>query len=103
MVSKSKKYYDSNPKAKAKKKKYDSKEQKKRAKNPRLKVKSDKTGKDIQYKSDLKNKERDAKKKGINTSEMDYDHTTKKHIPKSKNRGNKKSIVFSNSKKSRKK
>ena len=72
--SKTQQYYDSNPKAKAKKKEYDteyhSSEERKK------------------YRAFLNKKRRDAGRYGSN-DDMDYDHTERKFIAKSKNRSKK--------------
>ena len=75
MASRSKKYYDKNPKSKKRKLEYDSEYQdndKRRA-----------------YKRELERKRRKAAKRGMKIEGLDYDHATRKFIPKSLNRAKK--------------
>ena len=75
MASRSKQYYDKNPKAKKKKLKYDSEYQdndKRRA-----------------YKRELERKRRKAAKRGMKIEGLDYDHATRRFIPQSLNRAKK--------------
>lgn len=75
MASRSKKYYDKNPKSKKRKLEYDSEYQdndKRRA-----------------YKRELERKRRKAAKKGMKIEGLDYDHATRKFIPQSLNRAKK--------------
>lgn len=72
--SKSKAYYDRNPKAKAKKKAYD--------------TEYHSTEERKEYRAFLNKKRRDAGRYG-NGDGMDYDHTERKFIAKSKNRAKK--------------
>jgi|DEB0MinimDraft_10_1074344.scaffolds.fasta_scaffold371943_1 hypothetical protein len=66
-------YYDSNPKAKKRKADYDKKYNAK----PENKKK----------RRELEKIRKKSKKRGVNTSKMDYDHATGRHVPKSVNRG----------------
>lgn len=75
MASRSKQYYDKNPKSKKRKLEYDSEYQdndKRRA-----------------YKRELERKRRKAAKKGMKIEGLDYDHATRKFIPQSLNRAKK--------------
>jgi len=75
MASRSKKYYDKNPKSKKKKLEYDSEYQdndKRRA-----------------YKRELERKRRKAAKRGMKIEGLDYDHATRRFIPQSLNRAKK--------------
>ena len=75
MASRSKKYYDKNPKSKKRKLEYDSEYQdndKRRA-----------------YKRELERKRRKAAKRGMKIEGLDYDHATRKFIPQSLNRAKK--------------
>jgi hypothetical protein len=75
MASRSKQYYDKNPKSKKRKLEYDSEYQdndKRRA-----------------YKRELERKRRKAAKRGMKIDGLDYDHATKKFIPQSLNRAKK--------------
>ena len=95
-MSKTSEYYKSHPKARLKRLKA---QKKINVSKRKFKIKSHKTGKMIQYGSDLKNRQREAKKNGKDTSKTDYDHTTKKRITKGKNRANKKKFMFKSKKK----
>jgi hypothetical protein len=75
MASRSKKFYDKNPKSKKRKLEYDSEYQdndKRRA-----------------YKRELERKRRKAAKRGMKIEGLDYDHATRKFIPQSLNRAKK--------------
>ena len=75
MASKSKQYYDKNPKSKKRKLEYDSEYQdndKRRA-----------------YKRELERKRRKAAKRGMKIEGLDYDHATRRFIPQSLNRAKK--------------
>jgi len=75
MASRSKQYYDKNPKSKKRKLEYDSEYQdndKRRA-----------------YKRELERKRRKAAKRGMKIEGLDYDHATRKFIPQSLNRAKK--------------
>jgi len=75
MASRSKQHYDKNPKSKKRKLEYDSEYQdndKRRA-----------------YKRELERKRRKAAKRGMKIEGLDYDHATRKFIPKSLNRAKK--------------
>tara|TARA_R100001460_G_scaffold61706_1_gene101848 strand:+ start:146 stop:373 length:228 start_codon:yes stop_codon:yes gene_type:complete len=75
MASRSKKYYDKNPKSKKRKLEYDSEYQdndKRRA-----------------YKRELERKRRKAAKRGMKIEGLDYDHATRRFIPQSLNRAKK--------------
>jgi hypothetical protein len=100
MASRTTEYYRKNPKARAKKNAYNKKRNKRVSK--KFRVKSHLTGKMIRPNSDNQNRLRSARKKGQDTSKTDYDHSTKKRICKSKNRGNKKHFVFRLKKKRKK-
>ena len=75
MASRSKKYYDKNPKSKKRKLKYDSKYQD----NDERRA----------YKRELSRKRRKAAKRGMKIEGKDYDHATRRFIPKSLNRAKK--------------
>lgn len=75
MASRSKKYYDKNPKSKKRKLKYDSKYQD----NDERRA----------YKRELSRKRRKAAKRGMKIEGMDYDHATRRFIPQSLNRAKK--------------
>ena len=75
MASRSKKFYDKNPKSKKRKLEYDSKYQD----NDERRA----------YKRELSRKRRKAAKRGMKIEGMDYDHATRKFIPKSLNRAKK--------------
>lgn len=75
MASRSKQYYDRNPKAKKKKLKYDSEYQD----NDERRA----------YQRELKRKRYRAAKRGMKIDGLDYDHTTRKFIPQSLNRAKK--------------
>ena len=75
MASRSKQYYDKNPKAKKKKLKYDSEYQD----NDERRA----------YQRELKRKRYRAAKRGMKIDGMDYDHATRKFIPQSLNRAKK--------------
>tara|TARA_R100001510_G_C7641280_1_gene198893 strand:- start:28 stop:264 length:237 start_codon:yes stop_codon:yes gene_type:complete len=68
-------YYDKNPRAKRKKKKYDSEYQK--------------GGEVKKYQRELKQIRRDAKKKGKKIEGLDFDHDEMRFIPQSINRAKK--------------
>lgn len=75
MASRSKQYYDNNPKSKKRKLEYDSEYQdndKRRA-----------------YKRELERKRRKAAKRGMKIEGLDYDHATRRFIPQSLNRAKK--------------
>jgi hypothetical protein len=75
MASRSKQYYDKNPKSKKRKLEYDSEYQdndKRRA-----------------YKRELERKRRKAAKRGMKIEGLDYDHATRRFIPQSLNRAKK--------------
>jgi hypothetical protein len=75
MASRSKKFYDKNPKSKKRKLEYDSEYQdndKRRA-----------------YKRELERKRRKAAKRGMKIEGLDYDHATRRFIPQSLNRAKK--------------
>jgi hypothetical protein len=75
MASRSKQYYDKNPKSKKRKMEYDSKYQD----NDERRA----------YKRELERKRRRAAKRGMKIEGMDYDHATRKFIPQSLNRAKK--------------
>lgn len=75
MASRSKQYYDKNPKSKKRKLEYDSKYQD----NDERRA----------YKRELERKRRRAAKRGMKIDGMDYDHATRKFIPQSLNRAKK--------------
>lgn len=75
MASRSKQYYDKNPKAKKKKLKYDSEYQD----NDERRA----------YQRELKRKRYKAAKRGMKIDGLDYDHATRKFIPQSLNRAKK--------------
>jgi len=75
MASRSKKFYDKNPKSKKRKLEYDSKYQD----NDERRA----------YKRELSRKRRKAAKRGMKIEGMDYDHATRKFIPQSLNRAKK--------------
>jgi len=75
MASRSKKYYDKNPKSKKRKLEYDSKYQD----NDERRA----------YKRELERKRRRAAKRGMKIEGMDYDHATRRFIPQSLNRAKK--------------
>jgi len=75
MASRSKQYYDKNPKAKKKKLKYDSEYQD----NDERRA----------YQRELKRKRYRAAKRGMKIDGLDYDHATRKFIPQSLNRAKK--------------
>lgn len=75
MASRSKKYYDKNPKSKKRKLKYDSKYQD----NDERRA----------YKRELERKRRRAAKRGMKIEGKDYDHATRRFIPQSLNRAKK--------------
>jgi len=75
MASRSKQYYDKNPKSKKRKLKYDSKYQD----NDERRA----------YKRELSRKRRKAAKRGMKIEGMDYDHATRRFIPQSLNRAKK--------------
>lgn len=75
MASRSKQYYDKNPKSKKRKLKYDSKYQD----NDERRA----------YKRELERKRRRAAKRGMKIEGMDYDHATRRFIPQSLNRAKK--------------
>jgi hypothetical protein len=83
MASKTSEFYKKNPESRKKRNEDQARINKEKRKDKR---KSHKTGKMIQYASDLKNREREAKKNGQDTSKTDYDHDDKKRIPKRENR-----------------
>ena len=74
VIMKSKRYYDANPKAKAKKKVYDTEYQSSEERK--------------KYRAELNRLRRKAGRYG-NGDGMDYDHTEKRFIPASKNRAKK--------------
>lgn len=75
MASRSKQYYDKNPKSKKRKLEYDSKYQD----NDERRA----------YKRELERKRRRAAKRGMKIEGMDYDHATRRFIPQSLNRAKK--------------
>lgn len=75
MASRSKQYYDKNPKSKKRKLKYDSKYQD----NDERRA----------YKRELERKRRKAAKRGMKIDGLDYDHATRRFIPQSLNRAKK--------------
>lgn len=75
MASRSKQYYDKNPKSKKRKLKYDSKYQD----NDERRA----------YKRELERKRRRAAKRGMKIDGLDYDHATRRFIPQSLNRAKK--------------
>ena len=75
MASRSKKFYDKNPKSKKRKLEYDSKYQD----NDERRA----------YKRELSRKRRKAAKRGMKIEGMDYDHATRRFIPQSLNRAKK--------------
>ncbi len=75
MASRSKQYYDKNPKSKKRKLEYDSKYQD----NDERRA----------YKRELERKRRRAAKRGMKIEGLDYDHATRKFIPQSLNRAKK--------------
>lgn len=75
MASRSKQYYDKNPKSKKRKMEYDSKYQD----NDERRA----------YKRELERKRRRAAKRGMKIDGLDYDHATRKFIPQSLNRAKK--------------
>lgn len=75
MASRSKQYYDKNPKSKKRKLEYDSQYQD----NDQRRA----------YKRELSRKRRKAAKRGMKIEGMDYDHTERKFIPQSLNRAKK--------------
>jgi len=75
MASRSKQYYDKNPKAKKKKLKYDSEYQD----NDERRA----------YQRELKRKRYRAAKRGMKIEGLDYDHATRRFIPQSLNRAKK--------------
>jgi len=75
MASRSKQYYDKNPKAKKKKLKYDSEYQDNSERRA--------------YQRELKRKRYRAAKRGMKIDGLDYDHATRKFIPQSLNRAKK--------------
>jgi len=75
MASRSKKYYDKNPKSKKRKLEYDSKYQD----NDERRA----------YKRELERKRRKAAKRGMKIEGLDYDHATRRFIPQSLNRAKK--------------
>ena len=75
MASRSKQYYDKNPKSKKRKLEYDSKYQD----NDERRA----------YKRELERKRRRAAKRGMKIEGLDYDHATRRFIPKSLNRAKK--------------
>ena len=75
MASRSKQYYDKNPKSKKRKLEYDSKYQD----NDERRA----------YKRELERKRRKAAKRGMKIEGLDYDHATRKFIPQSLNRAKK--------------
>jgi len=100
MASRTAEYYRKNPKARAKKNAYNKRRNKKVSR--KFRIKSHLTGKMIRPNSDNQNRLRAARKKGQDTSKTDYDHSTKRRIPKAKNRGNKKHFKFRIKKKRKK-
>jgi hypothetical protein len=75
VASRSKQYYDKNPKSKKRKLEYDSKYQD----NDERRA----------YKRELERKRRRAAKRGMKIEGLDYDHATRKFIPQSLNRAKK--------------
>jgi hypothetical protein len=75
MASRSKQYYDKNPKSKKRKLEYDSKYQD----NDERRA----------YKRELERKRRKAAKRGMKIEGLDYDHATRRFIPQSLNRAKK--------------
>lgn len=75
MASRSKQYYDKNPKSKKRKMEYDSKYQD----NDERRA----------YKRELERKRRRAAKRGMKIDGLDYDHATRRFIPQSLNRAKK--------------
>lgn len=75
MASRSKQYYDKNPKSKKRKLEYDSKYQD----NDERRA----------YKRELERKRRRAAKRGMRIEGLDYDHATRRFIPQSLNRAKK--------------
>ena len=75
MASRSKKFYDKNPKSKKRKLEYDSKYQD----NDERRA----------YKRELERKRRRAAKRGMKIEGLDYDHATRRFIPQSLNRAKK--------------
>ena len=75
MASRSKQYYDKNPKSKKRKLEYDSKYQD----NDERRA----------YKRELSRKRYKAAKRGMKIEGLDYDHATRKFIPQSLNRAKK--------------
>lgn len=75
MASRSKQYYDKNPKSKKRKLKYDSQYQD----NDERRA----------YKRELERKRRRAAKRGMKIEGLDYDHATRRFIPQSLNRSKK--------------
>ena len=75
MASRSKQYYDKNPKSKKRKLKYDSQYQD----NDERRA----------YKRELERKRRRAAKRGMKIEGLDYDHATRRFIPQSLNRAKK--------------
>ena len=75
MASRSKKFYDKNPKSKKRKLEYDSKYQD----NDERRA----------YKRELERKRRKAAKRGMKIEGLDYDHATRRFIPQSLNRAKK--------------
>jgi hypothetical protein len=75
MASRSKQYYDKNPKSKKRKLEYDSKYQD----NDERRA----------YKRELERKRRRAAKRGMKIDGLDYDHATRRFIPQSLNRAKK--------------
>lgn len=74
-LSRSAKYYQDNPGARARKKAYDTK----------FNTKASQRSK----RSELVKKNREADKRGVNRTGKDYDHGSKRYISSSKNRGKK--------------
>jgi len=75
MASRSKQYYDKNPKSKKRKLEYDSKYQD----NDERRA----------YTRELERKRRKAAKRGMKIEGLDYDHATRRFIPQSLNRAKK--------------
>jgi len=76
MKGKTQRYYDNNPKARAKKLEYDKEYQK-----------GGKVGKKrTKYRAELQRIRREAAKMGMKIEGLDYDHTTGRFIPQSINR-----------------
>ena len=75
MASRSKQYYDKNPKSKKRKLNYDSQYQD----NDERRA----------YKRELERKRRRAAKRGMKIEGLDYDHATRRFIPQSLNRAKK--------------